>query len=382
MKKFIIFLITVILISGCKEKFYADLPSPATGYLIVEGIINVGQQASTMINLARTSPLDSREIRYEENARVFIEDQQNNKYELQYTDSGRYISVPLNLPVNQQYRLHVVSANKEYFSAFSETRISPEIDSVFWVPKDGGIEIQLSTHDNQEKSRYYYWSFIETWEYDVPYYTVLKYDPALEKVVQRSPADPLIYSCWQTQLSSAILVGSTAKLSQDLVFGKPIAFISASNTNKLIKKYSIIVNQSVLTKDSYEYLERMRRNTEQTGSIFDAQPSQLRGNITCSSDSSETVVGFITTSSITEKRIFISRSELPPMHIKTFYESCYLEQVTNNQDSIKERFETGSYLPIDTLVNFGVTYAVTYSYNFCVDCRKLGGTNTKPSFWP
>lgn len=381
-QKLFIFCVIVMMCLGCREKFYADLPSPATGFLIVEGIINVGDQASTVINLSRTSELDSREIRFENNARVFIEDDQGNQYELQHSDSGRFSTPPLNLPVNQQYRIHVNSAGKEYYSAFTETKISPQIDSVFWAPKNDGIEIQLTTHDDQANSRYYYWNFTETWEYNVPYYAIVKYDPVSKDIVTRGPSDPQIYSCWMTLPSTTIVVGSTAKLSQDLLFAKPIAFVSATTTNKLVKKYSIIVRQSVLTKEAYEYLERMRRNTEQTGSVFDAQPSQLRGNITCASDSSEMVVGFITASSITEKRIFVARADLPPLKIKTFYEPCFIENVANNRDSIVERFEQGIYMPIDTLTTNGVTYAITSSAAGCVDCRMLGGVNTKPSFWP
>lgn len=376
-------LILIVFTSGCREKFYADIPSPGTGYLIVEGNINVGDQASTEIRLSRSSSLDKMQVSYENNASVYIEDQQNNRIELAHTDSGRYNSPLLNLPTNSQYRLHVVSSdNKEYFSAYTQAKISPAIDSVFWVAKDDGIEIQLSTHDATSNSLYYSWNFVETWEYNVPYYAVLKYDPALQDVVMRTSADPAIYECWRTSPSASIIIGSTAKLAQDLVFGKLITFVSAFNTNKLVKKYSIVVRQSVIPKEAYEYFDKMKRNTEQTGSIFDAQPSQLRGNISCKSDSSEIVVGFVTASSITEQRIFISRTDLPPLKIKTFYEDCAIETVPNNRDSIVEKFQTGGFLPVGKTINSSGMERIEAAPNKCVDCRVLGGSNVKPAFWP
>lgn len=385
MKRLFFFMVSVTLISGCREKFYAGLPSPATGYLIVEGNINIGTGAVTTISLSRTTPLDSWKVTPEENATVFIEDEQNKRYELQNAGEGRYNSPPLQLPADLNYRLHVITSGKEYYSAFTETKIAPEIDSVYWAAKEDGIEIQLDTDDPQNNSRYYFWNFIETWHYHPKYYTAIKYDPDLETLVPRGPSDPQIYDCWMTQPSTTIVVGSTIKLSKDIVHAMPIAFVSASSTNKLVSKYSILVKQSVITPDAYEYYQRMKKNTEQTGSVFDAQPSQLRGNITCVTDSSETVVGFITASSITEKRIFVNRAELPPMNVKTLYESCYPDTVQNSytRDTIVYTFASGAYIPIEILYSSIQTpIGFIYSYHFCVDCRKIGGSNIKPPFWP
>ncbi len=382
MKRLLFYFTILSFISGCREKFYADLPSPATGYLIVEGIISLGNEVVTGINLSRTTPLDSDDINPEENATVYIEDRLNRQYALSRTGSGRYESQPLDLPLNEQYRLHIFAGGKEYYSAFTDSKISPPIDSLYWVPKAEGIEIQLNTHDAQSLSKYYYWSFVETWEYSVPYYALLKYIPATNEVDYRGPGDPQIYSCWSTLNSFNIIIASTAKLSQDLVYAKPINFISATNSNKLFEKYSIIVKQSVLPKDAYEYLDRIRKNTEQVGSIFDAQPSQLRGNIRCVSDSSEIVVGFISTSSITEKRIFIKRSEIPPFKIPTFYESCMRDTIRFNPDSLRDAFASGSNLPIDYWrTETGIIQAVVSGPDYCVDCRERGGTNIRPSFW-
>lgn len=382
MKRILFYFTILTLIAGCREKFYADLPSPATGYLIVEGIINLGNEVVTSINLSRTTPLDSREVQPEENATVLIEDKQNRQFQLNHIGNGRFESQPLDLPLNEQYRLHVISAGKEYFSAYSDAKTSPEIDSLYWVPKEDGIEVQVNTHDVQNNSRYYYWNYTETWEYSVPFYALLKYIPATNEVDYRGANDPQIYSCWSTLNSSRIVIGSTAKLSQDLVYAKPITFVSATNTNKLVTKYSIIVRQSVLSKDAYEYLDRIRKNTEQVGSIFDSQPSQLRGNIICRNDSSEIVVGFVTASSITEKRIFVKRADLPPFQIPTYYEVCLRDTVRYHPDSLREAFAGGFNLPIDYWrTETGIIQAVVSAPDFCVDCRERGGTGIRPAFW-
>lgn len=387
MQKLLLISCLLIIASGCREKFYADIPSPATGYLITEGVINIGDKVKTEIRLARTTELDNQEIRFEDNARVFIEDQLNTKIELSHTDSGRYISPELTLAAGRQYRIRILSQEREYVSQLTEAKISPEIDSLFWVVKDDGIEIQLTTHDSLNASSYYNWSFVETWEYSTPYYSTVKFDsatiadPVLPSIVPRGPSDPPIYTCWKTVPSSTIVIGTTVKLSQDLIYGKPINFVSASASNRLVSKYSIIVKQSVLPKEGFEYLQRMRKNTELTGSVFDTQPSELRGNITCINDTSEIVVGFISASSFTEKRIFVKRAELPPMNINTLYQECYLEKLPYIRDTMIYWFASGSYIPVEAQEYQGRIVEVTYSYNKCVDCRKLGGSNQRPSFW-
>lgn len=382
MRKFLLISSCVIIASGCREKFYANIPSPATGYLIAEGIIIIGNLQVTTIRLSRTSPLTDRDVHFEDQGRVYIEDQAGARYELQHTDSGRFVSQPLTLQAGQLYRIHVFTQGREYYSGFTEGKISPVIDSLFWAPKPDGIEIQLNTRDSSDKSRYYHWSFIETWQYAVPYYATEKYD-SIRGVVPRDASDPPIYTCWMTKPSTTVAIGSTIKLSRDFLYAQPVAYVSASNTNKLMLKYSILVRQSVINAEAYEYLDRMRKNTEQTGSIFDRQPSELKGNIYCTTDTSEPVMGFITASSITEKRLFVDRAELPPMRIRTFYEDCIQDTLL---PPLTEKIAFGNlyYLPtywVPVPVDGNAVFKLLYSTNFCVDCRKLGGTNQKPSFW-
>lgn len=382
MHKLLLISCLVTLASGCREKFYADIPSPATGYLIAEGIINIGDKVKTEIRLSRTTELKDRGVQYEENAKVFIEDEQNSRLELSHSDSGRYTSPELTLPAGKQYRIRIFSNDREYISSFTEAKISPEIDSIFWVAKNDGIEVQLTTHDSLNASRYYYWNFVETWEYSAAYYSVVKYDPVAQTIVPRTSADPPIYNCWMTMPSSTIVIGSTAKLSQDIMYGKPINFVSAERSNRLVTRYSMLVRQSILSEEAYEYFSRMQKNTEKTGSVFDAQPSELRGNIICRQDSSEIVVGFITASSITEKRFFVKRSELPPMNVNTMYRDCYLEKdLPFDKDTIIFKLASGTFIPIDTFEVNHVAVSFSSAYHKCVDCRKLGGSNQRPSFW-
>jgi len=82
----------------------------------------------------------------------------------------------------------------------------------------------------------------------------------------------MVFSCFAGDVSSNIILGSTATLAQAVISRTPITQV-ASTSEKLESKYSILVNQYALTNDAYTFWQNLRTNTEQLGSIFDAQPS-------------------------------------------------------------------------------------------------------------
>ena len=135
----------------------------------------------------------------------------------------------------------------------------------------------------------------------------------------------MIYTCWRSDVSTTINIASTEKLSSNVIYEYPVTLVPYNNTNKLIDEYSILVKQTALSQDWYEWVQKVQRNTEQLGSIFDALPSETGGNIHNTADPTEMVIGFIGTSTETEKRIFINRTQIPPTIVYSGYESCKLD---------------------------------------------------------
>jgi hypothetical protein len=146
---------------------------------------------------------------------------------------------------------------------------------------------------------------------------------------------------------------------------------------KLSVLYTVIAKQYTWTKEGYEFLEKMKKNTEITGSVFDPQPSELKGNIHNVADPLEPVIGFVNICNIEEKRIWISSSQIPDWGYNMY---CLTTEVENNPDSISAK--AGGKLPIVPILEMAgriVTFSAAPSD--CVDCT-LRGTNKKPAFWP
>src|ERR1700709_1110896 len=103
-KTFYIFM--VMLLVHCKERYEMPTNSPASGYLVVEGRINLG--SPTSFQLSRTLPLPgSRSSVMERNGELQVEDQNNTVFPLADKGKGVYSADALNLNMAQQYRLRI-----------------------------------------------------------------------------------------------------------------------------------------------------------------------------------------------------------------------------------------------------------------------------------
>ena len=385
MKKYCCGLLMILLL-GCKEKYNLPFTTPETGYLVVEGVIDKGP-GETVIDLSHTNQFGTTGRQSETGASVQVEGEDNTAFGLSETVAGRYTAA-LSLSSNQQYRLRIkTTAGKEYLSDFAPVKTVPPIDSISWVKEPDGVQLNINAHDDQSQTRYYLWDWQETWEYHSPYYSVLKFvttaGPSGSTIAGIAYIDPIshapdtsIYKCWQSDASNLLTIASTAKLTRDVVF-VPLLKIPAGDI-KISVLYSIKLRQFALTKEGYEFLEKMKKNTEQNGSIFDPQPSELKGNIHCITDPSEPVIGYVNISTMAEKRLFIRSSEVLPWGYRS---SCEQQEVKNNTDSITEAWRSGA-VPTDVIKLQGLsilTFGTTT--RGCIDCTMFG-SNVKPAFWP
>ncbi len=384
MKKIFLYYFCILLVAGgCKEKFNTDIESPATGYLVVEGFISSGA-APTSIKLSRTVRLvDSVDVVAEHNARVTIEDDSNTAYPLTETGNGVYTSESLTLNNAEKYHLHILTqAGKEYISEPVSLKQTPDIDSVSWTRNDDGVTIHVSTHDDQSSTKYYKWDFTETWEFHSAYYSSLlySYDQFLTPSGvyyrnQDQSVDTTIYKCWNTVGSTTINLGSSEKLSENRIY-LPLLRIEPA-ARKLSVLYSIDVRQYALSRDAYFFYQKIKKNTENVGTIFDAQPSDIQGNIHAVADPSETVIGFVDVSEIKQQRLFIKNSDLPGWN---YQQGCAQYEIL--LDSIKT-LAGGTYPTVPTRTGpFGSVLAWNATQDIsCIDCT-ITGTNVRPSFWP
>jgi hypothetical protein len=382
MRKLIIYILILVTAStACKEKYVLPGGSPQTGYLVIDGVINSGQ-GSTTLRLTRTLGLvDSVAFRHESDANVRVEGDDNSTHPLNELQDGVYHHPQLALNGSVKYRLHINTRDgREYISDYSPVMRTPPIDSISWERPEEGVLIYVNTHDPQNKTLYYRWEYEETWQFHSAFASNIQFkrgpngDP-----YDVEPRDPVesqrMYTCWKSENSTNLLIGSSARLSRDTIH-LPLLMVPAGSW-KISAIYSILVRQYATSRAGYEFLQRMKKNTEQVGSLFDAQPSELTGNVRCVSDPSEPVIGFVDVADAQVKRIFIRRGEVSPWNYR---QPCTEESILNHPDTL---VVFGYQIPTTVALTSprGDTVRIFVSQPDCVDCR-LRGTDIKPSFWP
>lgn len=391
MKSAIYMLIIAIAAMGCR-KAYSPKPITAAGsYLVVEGVINTGAD-STIIRLSRTVALSSSaSLKPENNAIVSIMSDAGAGYTLLETGGGYYRAPGLNAAAAANYRLKIATAEGEaYQSDFVPAKTSPPIDSVYYRVKSDGVRVYADTHDPANDTRYYRWDYNETYQYRSAFesYYYHAQIPA-DTILGRALSDH-IFICYRGDISSNIIVNTSAKLTKDVIAQNNIAFIP-STSEKIESRYSILVRQYALTPDAFNYFQQLKKNTEQVGTIFDPQPSELPGNIHCINNPAETVLGYITAGAPAEARIFIDNRDLPNWRAITPYNGCkmdtdlYAKRLLHGgtENDVAINIYSGVEIPIFEIDPFtGPPPILGYSASSvaCVDCT-LRGTNIRPGFW-
>ena len=385
-----IFLLVVV---GCVKLYSPPAITGKGSYLIVEGVIKAGPD-STTITLSRTVNISSLNTANPVlNAIVSVVSDANVSFPLTETSNGNYISPGLSLDGTRQYRLNIKTNNEQYQSDLVPVVVTPPIDSIgFNIVNDPipGIQIYANAHDPTNTIKYYRWDYSENWEFH-PKYTSY-YISNGTTILPRTQAQDLS-TCYTGEVSSDIVLGSTAKLQQDVLYQSPILFIPFTS-EKIEDRYSVLFHQYALTADAYNFWVSLRTNTEQLGSIFDAQPSQITGNIHCVTHPLELVIGYLSACKVSSKRIFINYSQLP-LWVPNYPYNCNLdsEYYSNPHGDPSGHNDVAAYLiPLSSSL-IPTTAFQPYpdprvppkgymaSTLECVDCT-IRGSKTPPTFWP
>jgi hypothetical protein len=363
----------LVVALSCVEPYNPPAIKELVDILVVDGFLN-STDSSAEVRLSKAAALsDQGGPQPELNALVQIEDENGNISQLTETGDGLYFIQKMNVNPVLKYRLSITRSNeKKYVSDLIELKISPPIDSISWASsvQTEGLEIYANTHDPSGNSKYYQWTYVETWEYNAGHYAAYKIKDGV--VV---PQDEEMYRCWTTKPSTEILINSTSNLTEDAIRNFRLVTIPLGSS-KLNKKYSLKVQQRVLTEEAYDFWLQLKKTTESLGSLFDPLPSQVVGNLTSISDDSEPVLGYFSGGHVSEHRVFISFYELPDELRKIYPPYCPVDTI--------DIALIPSYPNINLIGPHGypfITGYLTSGYGGCMDCRDGGGNTERPDFW-
>lgn len=371
------FLAIMIFMSACLDEYNPPEIVNSESVLVVEGNIS---DTGTAIRLTQTANLSEDVLIPVDNALVRIENEDGSfRFELSSGSEGFYNAI-VPLAENDKYRIRIQAEGNEYVSEFLSLLPTPAIDSVGWESVDDRFQVHVSTQGDENSSRYYLWSFEETWMYSSRYPSFFIYrDGAPEP----RTAEELISICWKTGSSTSIQIGTTINLEENVVSKQPIHVIEPTQNLKLSRRYSILVKQYAISKEAFEFWDLLKKNSESLGTFFDPQPSQLPTNLTCTNDPDKPVIGFLSASQVQEERIYVNRSDLPFRNIPfATVSSCELDTISRDPEDLRMAFASGiNLITFEIFDDTGLFVGYESAPRQCVDCRLFGGTTEEPEFW-
>jgi hypothetical protein len=377
LRKYSLLLYLVVSLSDCKKAYQPPAIIMGNNFLVVDGVINISENGVTTMKINRTRNLGDTVQTYitELHATVQIIGSDGTTYPLADTsNSGIYISDPITLNIHQKYGLEITTSDgKKYVSDLVPGKVTPLMDSVYWRQPDD-LTFYVDTHDATNSTQYYRWDFVETWAHDATLPTPWVVENGL---IIPANEDHQTTNCWTTQASTGILLGTSVTLSEDVIRNMELIKIPNGDP-KVDKRYSLYVRQYALTVEAYNYWSLIQKTSQQLGSLFDLQPAQLIGNIHSLSNPDEPVIGFISASTVPDKRIFLYNTNLTDWgHHPVGYSCDTLSIPVNRTDYRIYNYPDTIYAPYYFISNGPLVLAT----RVCLDCRLLGGTNIKPSFW-
>jgi hypothetical protein len=275
----------------CRQAYAPPEITSPNRYLVVDGFINLSPNSITTFNLNRTRNLGDSTVGGipELNARMAIVGSGSDSFPLaDRIRNGIYTSDPITLDPTQQYRLTITTGDGQQFSSDPvPCELTPPIDSVFWrQPSD--LNIYISTHDPSGSTHYYRYDYNETWEHDSQleaiYGVANNMMFAVDSFTQK-------HRCWTTDISAAVLLTTSSALTHDVIDSFKLVTIPGGDP-RVTKVYSMLVRQYAITKDAYDYWQLIEKTTQNVGTLFDLQPTQLTGNIHCTTDPATTHLYF------------------------------------------------------------------------------------------
>ena len=375
-------LLLLVSMTGCIYDYSPEEISTKVAdntVVVIDGDIAVGSITTIRVNI--TEPLLEEEKNLPLGATVWVEEEGGALYHGQEKadETNAFEINTTSLSLQGRYRLGVSIPNRgEYLSEFKSVLITPAIDSMTWVilPDRLSAYVELTTHrdnaDPSDTSRLYCkWNYHENWESPSVFMPYLEWDVKMQRVKDLTDEERLErYYCFSERESSEVCIGGTEKLSENVIYKHIITKI-ANNDSRAKALYSISVRQQALDKEAYEYWGIMKKNSDNIGGIFAAQPTEVKGNVTNTSNPAEQVVGYVNVATVQTHRVFID------WKAEKFYKSgCVKTQIP----------ETVS---IDAYISAGyrlthwseVTERLWGSKKHCVDCR-IYSNSTRPTWWP
>jgi hypothetical protein len=379
MRHSLIFLLLLSFFTSCEEPYSPTIEvEDMEPVVIIDAFINTDGQSQ--VRVSQTVPIgtDSSALPII-NAEITV--LSDNGYSYTYSGNnpkGEYTLPHGPLTLSAKYRLLVKVLGREYTSQWVTPLATGNIDQVELDRTDLGMEVLVSSQNTESPQRFYRWQVEETWQMTSRNISLFMYENG--EVRRRSPEEN-ISRCFQFNRGTDIAIATTENLDKNEIVKQKIQFIP-NLSNKLGIRYSVLVKQYNISKESYLFWSVLKKNSESVGDLFGSMPAELKGNF--QQAEGKPVLGWLDAGKPSTRREYFAATALTPVWQFNYpgYEGCTTDEITvQGADELFRR--NTSLVPLHELFKIEGNpdpshYA--YSSKLCADCSRYGSTTT-PEYW-
>lgn len=369
-RRLIILLFSCLMAASCVYPYTAELQSTET-LLVVEGDILIGSVSEFELSYVKALGSGSA-LMNSPYAELTVEGSDGSVFTGKCV--GGHGSVDTrSADASASYRLLFTTPNGNYETDWMEPCSKPVIKDISYKVDDDNLTVCL-TCDSEDS--HYVLYVDETWEYRSAYMASLMYvEPkisgALGSLKEVDPEHANHY-CWSSSAMPQKLL-SASNPGSGLVPEAAVSVIPRTD-RRISYLYRISMELRSVSEGKYNYLSFMEKSSSNAGDLFAPTPSSIAGNIRCTGNPDEKVVGYVDVTYAVMAKKYISISE----HQAYRNTGASPEPVVVPSINWYSKYLEG-YLPYYKNEKDGDCYWVEAR---CVDCRLAGGTTEKPEDWP
>lgn len=412
MQKFILYFLGLSLLllslTGCTEPYKLETTIFEEA-LVVEGLIT-NEMSYQKIKLSRIIRLEEDEANLEQNAQVWIEDSNHNRYDFSESELGVYHSnETFQAAANMGYTLFIQTADGNQYESREEfltpaATISNVYAELETINGTNGIQIYVDSNEDVGSAQYFRYEYDETFKIITPYSIYLDVDLEVSSPynfvvnVQNSTEQKQV--CYTTKPQKEIIQLNNLNSIGNNITKFPVRFVKA-NDFMLSERYSILVKQYVQLYDSYNYYNTLKELGSVESLLIESQTGFIHGNISNRDNRKEKVIGFFEVSSLDTKRIYFNHADFgirkPNYPFVCEIDTLDYRDATVNDDDRNERLTMytklavwnppwellGIHYVLDGTDPWGNDLYVPICYLLkpqCGNCN-LFSSNVKPEFW-
>jgi hypothetical protein len=377
--------VLTIICSSCTETFPL-LTNTYEEMIVVEATLT-NELKNQEIKLTKTSKFEDVVTETETGAKVFITDDAGNQYDFEeesesYLSTSQFQAVP-----DRKYQLHITTQDGKSFESSAETltTVNPMQSITPVVEKNediNGIAIRVHSFDPGKQSKYYRYTYSETYKVVAPKWTTVKAVYNAEGVLTYIPNSSDTKICYGNKTNTGLLLTDTNNLTEDRI-NYLVRFIDEQDYITTTR-YSILITQYVESLEAYTYYTTLKKMSGPGSILTPNQPGFILGNIKSIKNPSDKVVGYFDVASASSERIYFNHHDLFPTRPSPPYITDCTQFCYGGENSYPDPCTRFAPFSIDLALK-KITYLFTSGFDYwvnapCGDCTTIA-SNIRPTFW-